>query len=319
MRKNLEKQLWSLSILVLFALSGWVMWEVIPPVPAPIVGKPLSAARWEELLNQPEPELAPSPVLGQPAEPRTAVHLDEVTGMTTITFTSGSGTWTVPGGVNSIQLLCVGGGGSGEAAGGGNGGGGGGVISRASYSVTPGVGISYAVGTGGTSGNGGNTTFDGLTAGGGQAGNGSGGTGGTGDYAGGNGASQSAGIPGGGGSSAGRSANGANGAVSAGGTAPSEGGNGGAGGDPPVDGSFPGGGGGGSGGMTMGGAGGGGYIEITYLVADDAVGSSSNPGFNWWRYIHPRMRLPEEIRTWWSRRPRRAREAAVAQLQGSRR
>ena len=73
---------------------------------------------------------------------------------TIVTYTSGSGTWTVPTGVSNINVLVVGGGGgggncyanSGTPAGGG---GGGGVIFRNNYPVTPGGTINYTVGLGG--------------------------------------------------------------------------------------------------------------------------------------------------------------------------
>jgi hypothetical protein len=73
------------------------------------------------------------------------------------TFTS-SGTFTVPTGVTSLQVLCVGGGGGG---GGGNtnesdlcggGGGGGGLTYHNNFSVTPGASLSYTIGAGGGAG-----------------------------------------------------------------------------------------------------------------------------------------------------------------------
>ena len=81
------------------------------------------------------------------------------------TFTS-SGTFTVPTGVTSIRVFCVGGGGSGQQAGYmnasaavdlGAGGGGGGYCSRGTYSVSPGANISVTIGGGGSWGGGGQT------------------------------------------------------------------------------------------------------------------------------------------------------------------
>jgi len=96
---------------------------------------------------------------------------------TIVPFLSGSGTWTVPTGVTSIELLMVGGGGGGGANSGGSsyndgggGGGAGGLIYRPNYTVSPGAVLNYSVGVAGTAGsssqggNGGNTTFDVLTA-----------------------------------------------------------------------------------------------------------------------------------------------------------
>jgi hypothetical protein len=84
---------------------------------------------------------------------------------TYINFTTpGTGTWTVPSGINNITLLVVAGGGGG---GGMAGGGAGGVIFNKSYSITPGAVINYKVGAKGTNGvggpgrgnNGGNSWF----------------------------------------------------------------------------------------------------------------------------------------------------------------
>jgi hypothetical protein len=106
------------------------------------------------------------------------------------TYTSSSGTYTVPAGVSSIQYLVVAGGGG---AGGNafNGGGGAGGLLTGTMSVTPGQTLSYSVGAGGAGGTGGvngsngsNSTFGGLTAIGGGAGgstaNGAGASGGSG-------------------------------------------------------------------------------------------------------------------------------------------
>ena len=96
---------------------------------------------------------------------------------TTLTFTS-SGTWAVPLGVTSVDVLVVAGGGGG-GLGVGGGGGGGGVIHNSSYSVTPGNVITVTVGSGGLGGldwfhysyNGGNSSFGSITAVGGGSGN----------------------------------------------------------------------------------------------------------------------------------------------------
>lgn len=88
------------------------------------------------------------------------------------TFTSGSGTYTVPAGVTTIQVKMWGAGGGGNPgpATFGQGGGGGGFY-MATLSVTPGQTFSYSVGAGGSPGNaGGNSTFNGVTANGGGGG-----------------------------------------------------------------------------------------------------------------------------------------------------
>jgi len=120
-----------------------------------------------------------------------------------VTYTSGSGTFTVPCDVTSITVEIWGGGGAGGAAdanpNGGSGGGAGGY-STATLTVTPGATFSYTVGAGGTGGvnnggSGGTTTFGTMTANGGNGGGqnqgsfGSGGTasGGTTNVTGGNG------------------------------------------------------------------------------------------------------------------------------------
>jgi hypothetical protein len=106
-----------------------------------------------------------------------------------ITFSSGSGTWTVPAGVTSIRLTMIGAGGNGNANEGrsnpGPGGGSGAYFSNVTVAVTPGASIAYSVGGAGgiliPSGDyyngqpiyivcGGNTTFGSLTAGGGIGG-----------------------------------------------------------------------------------------------------------------------------------------------------
>lgn len=89
-----------------------------------------------------------------------------------LTFTA-SGTWTVPTGVTSADVLVVAGGGSGgmggNSAGSGGGGGAGGVLISTNYALTPGAGIAYTVGAGGVGVNagtnpGGNSVFGALTA-----------------------------------------------------------------------------------------------------------------------------------------------------------
>ncbi|MEI6606098.1 MAG: Ig-like domain repeat protein [Verrucomicrobiota bacterium] len=108
----------------------------------------------------------------------------EIIGGNVVTkFTAGSGTWTVPTGVTSIQLLTVGGGGGGGTGGSAAGGGAGGLLYygseagavASSYAVTPGAAVSVTVGTGGTTGatgasKGSNSNFGTVTAVGGGAG-----------------------------------------------------------------------------------------------------------------------------------------------------
>jgi hypothetical protein len=68
-------------------------------------------------------------------------------GWTILTFTAGSGEWTVPIGVTTVEVLVVGGGGSGMWQGGG--GGGGGFYGTTGLGVTPGTEINVTVGAGG--------------------------------------------------------------------------------------------------------------------------------------------------------------------------
>ena len=88
---------------------------------------------------------------------------------TIVTYTSGSGNWTVPAGVNTIEVLVVAGGGAGGGSEGG-GGGAGGVVYNANYAVTPAGTVAYSVGTGGTGAatnpgaSGVNSTFGTITA-----------------------------------------------------------------------------------------------------------------------------------------------------------
>jgi hypothetical protein len=67
-----------------------------------------------------------------------------------VTFTAGSGMWTVPVGVNSVEVLVVGGGGGSNGSAGG--GGGGGFYYALSYGVTGGTSVQVTVGTGGPGG-----------------------------------------------------------------------------------------------------------------------------------------------------------------------
>ncbi|MCH7415841.1 DUF11 domain-containing protein [Belliella sp. R4-6] len=108
----------------------------------------------------------------------TLSSLSKVSAQVTVVFEgTGSQTWQVPQGVQSVDVLIVagGGGGAGNSAfnsAGGGGGGAGGLIYREGYSVTPGSNISVIVGAGGNginvpsiaAGNGGNSVFDGLVA-----------------------------------------------------------------------------------------------------------------------------------------------------------
>jgi prepilin-type N-terminal cleavage/methylation domain-containing protein len=90
-----------------------------------------------------------------------------------VSFTDvGTTTWTVPDGVNWVEVLVVAGGGGGGGQDGGGGGGAGGVIHQTGYGVTPGSSISLSIGAGGTGGgpwgpvatNGENSVFGTLTA-----------------------------------------------------------------------------------------------------------------------------------------------------------
>ena len=99
-------------------------------------------------------------------------------GKTVATFTNGSGHWTIPAGVSSVEVLVVGGGGSGQywgfqnlwgasQQGWGGGGGGGGYYSTASYTPIAGS-VTITVGSGGAASNTGNpgssSVFDGFIA-----------------------------------------------------------------------------------------------------------------------------------------------------------
>lgn len=78
--------------------------------------------------------------------------------MTTTTYNSGSGNFTVPSGVTSVQIEVWGGGGGGGGGGAGSGsngasgGGGGGYCKKNALTVTPGDLIAYVVGAGGVTG-----------------------------------------------------------------------------------------------------------------------------------------------------------------------
>ena len=117
-----------------------------------------------------------------------------------ITFTAGTGTWTIPNGITSVSIVVVGGGGGGGGDG-GSGGGGGELRTNTSQSVTAGSTATISIGSGGNGGswsdgtgtngkNGTATTITGVityTANGGSGGGGwtsstggAGGTGGTG-------------------------------------------------------------------------------------------------------------------------------------------
>ena len=82
-----------------------------------------------------------------------------------IVYTSAD-TFTVPYGVTSVAIFCVGGGGGGLVSGRSGGGGGGYTATRKAYPVTPGQQFSIAIGAGSTAGQGGTTSFGGsvLTA-----------------------------------------------------------------------------------------------------------------------------------------------------------
>lgn len=92
---------------------------------------------------------------------------------TNVYTTVGAASWTVPSGINRVDVLIVAGGGGGGYAGDrtAGGGGGGGVIYKTNETVTPGTNISITVGDGGASqANGGNSVFGSWTAIGGGAG-----------------------------------------------------------------------------------------------------------------------------------------------------
>lgn len=91
--------------------------------------------------------------------PTESQYTDGATTYKVLTFTdTGSCTWTVPNGVNELDILVVGGGGGGGSDGGG-GGGGGGVRYDSAVAVSDGTEVSLTVGAGGAGGSfiGGNT------------------------------------------------------------------------------------------------------------------------------------------------------------------
>lgn len=219
--------------------------------------------------------------------------------------TAGSYSWTVPAGVTSVSVVCVGGGGGGGSSGDGAGGGGGGGLGyKNNISVTPGASIPLVVGAAGASGGAGGTSYfssPSIVQGiGGSAGasvsSGTGGAGGsyTGDGggSGGNGGNgtgadsnnDNVGEGGGGGGAGGYSGNGGNGWSTS--TASQNGSGGGAGGGGGSDGG--GGGGGGVGILGQGTSGtGGGYNSPSYSNGGSGGenGTASGPqtsgnGFN---------------------------------------
>lgn len=105
-----------------------------------------------------------------------AVKTSSLSGMsfTTVTFTSGSGTWTVPAGVTTFYVCAVGGGGGGQSCNStdnnsaiASNGGGSGAVQCKTYN-SPAASYSYSVGAStGSSGTGNATTFDVLSAAGG--------------------------------------------------------------------------------------------------------------------------------------------------------
>jgi hypothetical protein len=227
------------------------------------------------------------------------------------TFLTASGTWTAPAGVTAVKAECWGGGaggGSGESSSsrsdGGGGGGSGEYAQEPSLAVTPGDVYTFTVGAGGAGGSvvtaGGTTTFPGdsvsVVANGAPSGNFvSPGTGGTGSansihFNGGNGGngsgstvpSDSAGGGGGGSPSqnnGGGTGGNASGATPGAGGSSAFGGPGGAGSAggsavSGVAGTVPGGGGGGGNGDISGsGAGAGGRVKLTWMTANELVGS----------------------------------------------
>ena len=94
----------------------------------------------------------------------TATSSATTLGTGSLTFSSGSYTWTTPDGASATKLLVVGGGGgggssrSGNTAGGAGGGGAGGLIYNANYSISANTSYTVTVGSGGVGGdsNGGN-------------------------------------------------------------------------------------------------------------------------------------------------------------------
>lgn len=199
--------------------------------------------------------------------------------------TAGSYTWTVPAGVTSVCVVCVGGGGGGggtSSVDGAGGGGGGGLGYKNNISVTPGASVPLVVGAGGTSSQTGGTSYfsspsvvegrggtGGTTA---SSGTGGGGGGYTGDGGGnggqgGNGTSadsnnDNVGEGGGGGGAGGYSGNGGNGWST---STASQNGNGG---------------GGGGGGSSDGGGGGGGGVGLLGQGTSGTGGGYNSPSYS---------------------------------------
>lgn len=105
-------------------------------------------------------------------------NIEEVlSGASSYTEITGSGTYSVPAGVNRVEVVLVGGGGAGSAGAGGQNGHGGcsGQIATYSVAVTPSGSVSYSCGAGGAGGagagaQGGTTTFGSVSVSGGQGG-----------------------------------------------------------------------------------------------------------------------------------------------------
>jgi hypothetical protein len=91
-----------------------------------------------------------------------------------LSLTSGT-SWTVPAGVNYVNVTLMGGSGAGQTGSDSIGDGKPGQLITSTLSTTPGATITYAIGAGGTpsSGAGGTTTFTGATSAGGGGGGGS--------------------------------------------------------------------------------------------------------------------------------------------------
>ena len=72
-------------------------------------------------------------------------------GTTYVVTSTGTGSWTVPAGVTSVQIELWGGGGGGVSGGGGAdiGGGAGAYVIETGLAVTPGASITYNIATGG--------------------------------------------------------------------------------------------------------------------------------------------------------------------------
>ena len=210
-----------------------------------------------------------------------------------VTFTSGSGSWTVPAGVTSINVVCVAPGGPGATdAGSGltilDGGGGGGLAYITGLAVTPGQVFNYSIGTSAAPNSGGSTSgsttfklstasYNYIIAYGGQGGdgNGDGGIGGVASYVNSSAAQYS--------SAAGSSTTYSNVTFSGGLTATlvglNTGGAGAGGGGSVYAGGFPGAGGGAAGWSGAGGAGGADYYYSgTYHYVSTAAGAGGGGG-----------------------------------------